>query len=79
VQSPIPLVGEAVCVIVEGLEQKETPMSVVKLGERNACTGRSPKAYVEHTILFMEAYHAEAFEREIKTNVLRKYRRDPKC
>ena len=55
-QSRIPLISEAMHMMVESLEQEEAQEPVVELGERDVCVGRSPKAYVQLTTLFVEEY-----------------------
>jgi hypothetical protein len=71
-QSPIPLIGEAMRMIVESLEQQvQIPATVTELEETDVCATRTPKAFVERTALFVEEY-AEVEGKEAKTNVLKR-------
>ena len=69
-QSPIPLIGEAMRMMVKRLQQEEATDSVVEVGERDVSSAQCPKAYVQRTASFMKEY-LEAVDRDSKTNVLK--------
>jgi hypothetical protein len=69
-QSPIPLIGEAMQIMVERLQQEKATNSVVELGERDVFSAQCPKAYVQCTASFVKEYF-KAVDRDSKTNVLK--------
>jgi hypothetical protein len=69
-QSPIPLIGEAMHMMVKMLQQEEATDSVVEVGERDVCSAQCPKPYVQRNASFVKEF-LEVVNRDSKTNVLK--------